>query len=259
MLAEVGTSRARRHGNWPGGTGRTIRCVRGRPGCTALRAPSPGARVAAFVAILLGGLAGGLIGYTLVKLQCHGTCATQRGLGALFGAIVAALGMSVVAVLGAACPRRVERSRAPPEQRRRIVTDLSRRAAATWRRGSPSRRASSCSKEAKNGVTSASTKSSDTDVVTEFDRASEQLIVDGLSSERPDDAVIGEEGTDAAGASGRSLADRSDRRDHQLLVRPAGLRRLDRRAGRRSSRWPAPSTCPAPASCSQPSPGGVRC
>ena len=45
------------------------------------------------------GLAGGLIGYTLVKLQCHGTCATQRGLGALFGAIVAALGMSVVAVL----------------------------------------------------------------------------------------------------------------------------------------------------------------
>jgi hypothetical protein len=61
--------------------------------------PPPKARVAAFLAILLGGLAGGLIGYTLVKLQCHGTCATQRGLGALFGAIVAALGMSVVAVL----------------------------------------------------------------------------------------------------------------------------------------------------------------
>ncbi len=54
----------------------------------------------------------------------------------------------------------------------------------------------------KSGVTSASTKSSDTDVVTEFDRASERLIVDGLSSERPGDAVIGEEGTDAAGASG---------------------------------------------------------
>jgi hypothetical protein len=61
--------------------------------------PPPKARVAAFVAILLGGLAGGLIGYTLVKLQCHGTCATQRGLGALFGAIAAALGMSIVAVL----------------------------------------------------------------------------------------------------------------------------------------------------------------
>ena len=61
--------------------------------------PPPQARVAAFVAIMLGGLAGGLIGYTLVKLQCHGTCATQRGLGALFGAIAAAIGMSIVAVL----------------------------------------------------------------------------------------------------------------------------------------------------------------
>ena len=61
--------------------------------------PAPTARLAAFVAILLGGLAGGLIGYTLVKLQCHGTCAAQRGIGALVGAIIAALGMSVAAVL----------------------------------------------------------------------------------------------------------------------------------------------------------------
>ena len=61
--------------------------------------PAPTARLAAFVAILLGGLAGGLIGYTLVKLQCHGSCASQRGIGALVGAIIAALGMSVVAVL----------------------------------------------------------------------------------------------------------------------------------------------------------------
>ena len=61
--------------------------------------PAPTARLAAFVAILLGGLAGGRIGYTLVKLQCHGTCAAQRGIGVLVGAVVAALGMSVVAVL----------------------------------------------------------------------------------------------------------------------------------------------------------------
>ena len=61
--------------------------------------PAPTARLAAFVAILLGGLAGGLIGYTLVKLQCHGTCAAQRGVGALVGAVIASLGMSVVAVL----------------------------------------------------------------------------------------------------------------------------------------------------------------
>jgi len=54
----------------------------------------------------------------------------------------------------------------------------------------------------KGGIRSASTKSSDTDVVTEFDRAAEQLIVAGLAAERPDDAVVGEEGTDSAGASG---------------------------------------------------------
>ena len=61
--------------------------------------PAPTARVAAFVAILLGGLAGGLIGYTLVKLQCHGTCAAQRGIGALVGAVVAAVCGALVAVV----------------------------------------------------------------------------------------------------------------------------------------------------------------
>ena len=61
--------------------------------------PSPGARAAAFVAIILGGLAGGLIGYTLVELQCEGDCALPLGLGAFFGAVAAAGGMAVVAVL----------------------------------------------------------------------------------------------------------------------------------------------------------------
>jgi myo-inositol-1(or 4)-monophosphatase len=54
----------------------------------------------------------------------------------------------------------------------------------------------------KGGLTSISTKSTDTDIVTEFDRASERLIVEGLRAERPDDALVGEEGTDSAGASG---------------------------------------------------------
>ena len=52
-----------------------------------------------FAAILLGGLAGGLIGYSLVRVQCSGQCAAGRGLGAFVGAAVAAIGMSVVAVL----------------------------------------------------------------------------------------------------------------------------------------------------------------
>jgi hypothetical protein len=55
--------------------------------------------VAAFVAILLGGAAGALIGYTLVKVQCEGDCALPLGVGLFVGAIVAAIGMSIVAVL----------------------------------------------------------------------------------------------------------------------------------------------------------------
>ena len=46
------------------------------------------------------------------------------------------------------------------------------------------------------------TKSSLTDVVTEFDRAAEASIVDRLRRERPGDAIVGEEGTDQAGTTG---------------------------------------------------------
>ena len=61
--------------------------------------PSPAARVTAFVAILLGGLAGGLIGFALVNLQCTGSCGVPSGLGAFAGAVLAAAGTAVVAVL----------------------------------------------------------------------------------------------------------------------------------------------------------------
>lgn len=61
--------------------------------------PSPAARAAAFVAILVGGLAGGLIGFTLVSLQCTDQCDTPKGIGTLTGALIAAGGMAVVAVL----------------------------------------------------------------------------------------------------------------------------------------------------------------
>lgn len=61
--------------------------------------PSPAARAAAFAAILIGGFAGGLIGYTLVRLQCEGDCAVPLGIGAFLGAVGAATGMSIVAVL----------------------------------------------------------------------------------------------------------------------------------------------------------------
>ena len=61
--------------------------------------PSVGVRVAAFASIVLAGLAGALIGYSLVDLQCDVDCGLQKGLGIFAGAVVAAGGMAVVAVL----------------------------------------------------------------------------------------------------------------------------------------------------------------
>ena len=46
------------------------------------------------------------------------------------------------------------------------------------------------------------TKSTGTDMVSEMDRAAEALIVERLAAARPDDGMLGEEGTDRAGTSG---------------------------------------------------------
>jgi len=51
-------------------------------------------------------------------------------------------------------------------------------------------------------VTVAATKSTDVDVVTEADRASEELIRGIIGRARPDDAFLGEEGDDVAGTTG---------------------------------------------------------
>ena len=61
--------------------------------------PSPRARAVAFIAIIIGGLIGGLIGMLFVDLQCEGSCSTAKGLGFLGGAVAAAIGTAVVAVL----------------------------------------------------------------------------------------------------------------------------------------------------------------
>ncbi|MCZ4497880.1 MAG: suhB 2 [Marmoricola sp.] len=52
------------------------------------------------------------------------------------------------------------------------------------------------------GVEIAETKSSATDIVTEADRASEELIRGRILEARPDDGFLGEEGSDLAGTSG---------------------------------------------------------
>lgn len=57
------------------------------------------ARALAFVGILAGGFAGGLIGHTLAGLQCTGECAVPMGFGMWGGSTVGATGAAVVAIL----------------------------------------------------------------------------------------------------------------------------------------------------------------
>ena len=86
---------------------------------------------------------------------------------------------------------------------------------------------------ASRGSSVADTKTSDVDVVTEADRAAETLIRDRIRAARPDDAFLGEEGDDGAGHDRRALDRRPDRRHRELPLRPAAVRRVDRRRGRR--------------------------
>ena len=51
-------------------------------------------------------------------------------------------------------------------------------------------------------VVVAATKSSEVDPVTVMDRASEELLREMIAAERPDDAIMGEEGDDVPGTSG---------------------------------------------------------
>lgn len=61
--------------------------------------PSTGARAAAFAAIVVAGVCGGLIGYAFVELQCEGDCTVAAGLSGLVGAVLFAVGVGIVAVL----------------------------------------------------------------------------------------------------------------------------------------------------------------
>jgi hypothetical protein len=61
--------------------------------------PSRTARLLAFAAILVAGICGGLIGYAIIDVQCKRNCATPKGISALTGAVFAAGGVAIVAVL----------------------------------------------------------------------------------------------------------------------------------------------------------------
>ena len=54
----------------------------------------------------------------------------------------------------------------------------------------------------KSGDVTATTKSSPTDMVTQYDKASEDMITAGLHELRPDDGIVGEEGASRDGTSG---------------------------------------------------------
>ena len=61
--------------------------------------PSPIARFVAFISILCGGLAGGVIGFALVDIQAEGESDVLRGLGILSGSVISAGGTAIIAVL----------------------------------------------------------------------------------------------------------------------------------------------------------------
>jgi hypothetical protein len=78
---------------------RTAAAISRDAGEAAPTLPSTGARVVAFVAILVAGAAGGFIGYGVTNLSCRGDCTTSTGIGGLVGAVIAAVGVAVVVQL----------------------------------------------------------------------------------------------------------------------------------------------------------------
>jgi hypothetical protein len=61
--------------------------------------PSVRARLLAFAAIVAAGVCGGLIGLSYARLSCKGSCSAQEGGAGLAGAVLAAVGVAVIATL----------------------------------------------------------------------------------------------------------------------------------------------------------------
>ena len=62
-------------------------------------APSSRARLVALLAVGFAGACGGLVGYAVTDLQCPGGCPTMAGTIGLGGAVIAAVGVGIVAAL----------------------------------------------------------------------------------------------------------------------------------------------------------------
>lgn len=61
--------------------------------------PPRSARGLAVLAIAIGGICGGLIGFAFTDLQCDDDCTVLAGLSGLAGAVIGAGGVAIVAVL----------------------------------------------------------------------------------------------------------------------------------------------------------------
>jgi len=61
--------------------------------------PSPAARLGAVIAIVVGSLLGGVIGWALVDLQIDEQTELAKFVGALIGGVIAAIGMTVISIL----------------------------------------------------------------------------------------------------------------------------------------------------------------
>ncbi len=62
-------------------------------------APSTTARILALAAIVVAGACGGLVGHAVTDLQCTDDCPALAGSMGLLGAVLAAVGVGIVAVL----------------------------------------------------------------------------------------------------------------------------------------------------------------
>jgi hypothetical protein len=71
-----------------------------RPDDTTPILPSRTAFLLAFLSVVVAGVFGGIIGYGLADVSCEGPdCGGSQALGAIVGAVLAAGGVAVIAVL----------------------------------------------------------------------------------------------------------------------------------------------------------------
>ena len=61
--------------------------------------PSRAAFLLAFVSVVVAGFFGGVIGYGVTDVECTRSCSGSRAVGSVIGAVIAAVGVGIVAVL----------------------------------------------------------------------------------------------------------------------------------------------------------------